>query len=290
MSRVDIHSHILSGFDDGASSDAESLEMARAAVKGGTSLMAATPHYDIENPAYELEHVSGEVARLNLLLIEEGIPLTLVPGLEVRISAGLHRLAMHSASGSAACGPGWRQEPFLPLQSLTLGGSGVFLLLDLPMGSMPIATPEILFQIRLSGFHPVLAHPERNRHLLDNPGLLSDFCEQGALLQVNSGSLTGIFGRETRREALRLVSSGTAHLVASDSHSVRARGPSLEAAASVIGKAAGRECARCLLEDNPARVLKGIYPLEAPPAGPSGNRKPERKNRKRGLKTKRPSY
>jgi tyrosine-protein phosphatase YwqE len=40
---TDLHSHILPGCDDGASSDEEFLEMSRIAVEGGTSLMAATP-------------------------------------------------------------------------------------------------------------------------------------------------------------------------------------------------------------------------------------------------------
>lgn len=50
MSWTDIHSHILPGFDDGASCEEESIEMARAALRGGTPVMAATPHYDPEAP------------------------------------------------------------------------------------------------------------------------------------------------------------------------------------------------------------------------------------------------
>ncbi len=44
---VDIHCHILPGFDDGSDNIEESLRMARLAVDGGTKAIIATPHSNI---------------------------------------------------------------------------------------------------------------------------------------------------------------------------------------------------------------------------------------------------
>ena len=41
---IDIHSHILSGLDDGAQSLAESIEMAKIAADDGITKIVATPH------------------------------------------------------------------------------------------------------------------------------------------------------------------------------------------------------------------------------------------------------
>ena len=45
MKKIDIHSHILPGFDDGSSSEAESLRMLKMAAKQGVEAVIATPHY-----------------------------------------------------------------------------------------------------------------------------------------------------------------------------------------------------------------------------------------------------
>ena len=41
---IDLHSHILPGLDDGASTWEDSLQMARMAVEDGIRTMVATPH------------------------------------------------------------------------------------------------------------------------------------------------------------------------------------------------------------------------------------------------------
>ncbi|MGI6149842.1 MAG: CpsB/CapC family capsule biosynthesis tyrosine phosphatase, partial [Limnochordia bacterium] len=42
---IDLHTHILPGVDDGAEDLAMAIEMAEAAVRGGITVVAATPHF-----------------------------------------------------------------------------------------------------------------------------------------------------------------------------------------------------------------------------------------------------
>jgi protein-tyrosine phosphatase len=257
---TDLHSHILPGFDDGASDGTEFLEMAREAVRGGTARMAATPHYDLENPGLQPSAVKGSVEEHQRLLHEEGIPLELLAGVEVRLNAGLYRLAGDGGVDGLDT---------LTLDALTLGG-GRCLLVDLPLIDMPTATADILFKVQLSGVLPILAHPERNRILAARPGAVRELTERGIEIQVNSGSLEGLYGKTARRSAFTLLGEGIARLVASDAHKPNGRSADLSGAASILRERFGDEAARVLLEVNPERVLAGEDLVEAVPRPTAG--------------------
>jgi protein-tyrosine phosphatase len=237
---TDLHSHILPGFDDGASDDDEFLEMARIAVEGGTSVMAATPHCDLESPLFEPSKTTEAVRRYNHLLKEADIPLVLVPGTEVRVNAGLYDRAKAG-----------------DLQELSLGKKGRYILVELPLLDMPMATHDIFFQIQLSGITPILAHPERNRHLVKNPAVLKSLVSRGVEIQVNAGSLEGIFGESARRMARGLLKEDVARLVASDAHGPFGRTPDLSGAARALRKLLGEGASDAILGINPGLVLEG---------------------------------
>ena len=241
MPFTDIHSHILPGFDDGAADEDEFLRMARTAVAGGTARMAATPHYDLDGHELELDDLSTSLARHGELLCEQGIPLELLYGVEVRVNAGLYNLAREEGD----------------LGRLCLGGSGKYILTDLPLIDMPVATADILFQVQLGGYTPILAHPERNRYLSTRLQVVRELVERGVEIQVNSGSLEGLYGKQARRSALALLKEGVARLVASDAHSPTLRNTDLSAAARIIRSQLGGESSRILLEINPERALAG---------------------------------
>ena len=267
MPFTDLHSHILPGFDDGASDDGEFLEMARVAVRGGTARIAATPHYDLESPGLTLEAVLTAVEGHRELLRREGIPLELVPGVEVRVNAGLYRLARGDGS----------------LGRLSLGGSGKYLLSDLPLIDMPTATADILFQVQLCRCVPILAHPERNRYLTARPEAVRELVERRVEVQVNSGSLEGLYGKAARHSAFALLDEGTARLVASDAHAPNGRSADLSGAARIIRERLGEEAARILLEVNPERALAGEDLVDAVAGIPRGSSRGRLFKRRRSL-------
>jgi protein-tyrosine phosphatase len=213
--------------------------------------MVATPHYDIEKPAYEPQDVVSAVERYNDLLNMQGLPLVLLPGVEIRISAGLYRMARDEGS----------------LRAFVLGREGKYVLVDLPLGNLPAPTPDILFHVQLCGVIPILAHPERNRYLVEHPEALKEIVGRGVEIQVNSGSLEGIYGKSARRMAQRLLREGVAKLVASDAHSPHNRSPDLSGAARLLRGILGKEAPRLLMQENPDRVLAGesiVDVVEAP--------------------------
>ena len=138
---IDIHSHILPGIDDGAGDAEAALGMARIALKDGISKMIATPHFipgEIENTA---EAVHNKCLEFKRLLAAEGIGLEIFPGTEVFITPDTPELI----EGGGVC---------------TLAGSR-YVLLELPMMSVPGYTGEVLYRLQLNGYIPIIAHPEQ---------------------------------------------------------------------------------------------------------------------------------
>jgi protein-tyrosine phosphatase len=104
---------------------------------------------------------------------------------------------------------------------------------------------------------PILAHPERNRHLVENPSIIRDLVKRGIEIQINSGSLEGIFGESARRTARCLLKEAAARLVASDAHGPLGRSTDLSGAARALSSLLGEEAPRLILGENPGLILEG---------------------------------
>ncbi|GFN23702.1 tyrosine protein phosphatase [Thermanaeromonas sp. C210] len=232
---IDVHVHILPGLDDGASSDEEALKMARAACKGETMAVVATPHFLPGNWPGK-SRVVDLVTELQGKLDEQKIALRVYPGGEVYL------------------------EPELAekIQDVPLfGGQSNYLLVELPFDDLPLFTEEVLFQLRLKDVVPVLAHPERNRVIGEDLTVLAKWIQQGVLVQVNAGSLTGAFGRKVQAVAEAMVKAKMVHFVGSDGHSAHRRPPILTEAKSKVAGIAGEEEAERLCCQNAALLLAG---------------------------------
>jgi len=173
--------------------------MARQAVACGTTHVVVTPHYlpGVFEPDPAL--IRALTAEFRRRLEEARIGLVVLEGCEVALSPEVPHLL---AGG----------------RLMTLGDRGAHLLVELPVTDFPRWTEEVLFQVRLLGAVPVLAHPERNRVLREKPDLLGNLVRQGVLVQVEAGSITGLHGRRLAVVAERWVRQGWAHMLGSDAH------------------------------------------------------------------------
>jgi protein-tyrosine phosphatase len=192
---LDMHSHILFGVDDGASSISESIEMLSSAKKAGVNDIIATPHFDIEL----YNNGTGENHFIQLQNEAEKQGITLLKGYEIKIRNY----------------PAQMPDDY---EGLTLHNTR-YILFELPFDRVPDYTSNLLYELQLKKFIPILAHPERCLKLLSNKILFMDIVESGCLIQVDAASIIGINGRKAKRFSHNIVKEGFVNLVASDAHS-----------------------------------------------------------------------
>jgi protein-tyrosine phosphatase len=241
---VDLHTHILPGFDDGARDLGEALAMACLAAEDGITCLLATPHWATGEYAPGKGEVLSAVDAINARLAEEEIPVKVLPGAEYRLEPDL-------------------PERFQKGGLLTLGGTGRYLLVEFPAALIPPFAERVLYALQLLGLVPVVAHPERSPALAGNPGFLRALVGRGVLTQVTAASITGEFGKEVRRLALTFLKEGLAHFVASDAHSPEGRAPVLSPALREVERRMGKGTVEYLLE-NARRVVDGRGVTERP--------------------------
>lgn len=252
---IDTHSHLLPGLDDGSRHLDESLAMAREAAQTGVSEIVCTPHL---RDAYLL--AEGQAAQaLELLddaLRREQLPLRLYLGYELEFSfvAGLSPEAL---------------RPF------AFGARGHALLIEVPHFGWPVYAPEVLFRLRMQGFTPVLAHPERNDRIQREPRLLQQLIASGSIAQGTCASLVGLFGPKAERALRRHMEAGDIGLLATDAHHDRADTWSFAPALRRLAERSPNLDLDLLMRENPRRLLAG-EPLVSPEpvaAGPGALRR-----------------
>lgn len=253
---IDIHSHILPKFDDGARSIGESVEMARIAANDGTTILFATPHVVSMPDLQSIRNAAESADSLRTALIEENIELRIVTGAEVYPMYGITDAIDD-------------EVPIL------LGPGGKYMLLDSPLSGLPVGFNQLIFDIQTRGISPIIAHPERVNDIQKDPLLLEELVNKGVLFQINATSITGLHGDTAKSMALQLLKSGWAHFIASDAHSPRSRRPGLSVAADELKEILGEETVLDLVENNPRRVLEG-EPVPTNP-GPFQADKPKRR-------------
>jgi protein-tyrosine phosphatase len=211
--RTELHFHLLPDVDDGPADDAAAVDLARRALRDGTTTIVCTPHARFISGARDL---ADRVAALRRVLRRAGVPVDVRPGAELQASD----VARFSPTALDA----FAQGP----------AGGRWLLLEAPLGpggldELYAAAGELLHR----GYGVLLAHPERSPQLLADPGGLAALRAQGVLLQVNATSLTGLHGDAPRAAGLDLVRRGAVAIVASDAHGPD-RPPSLAPAVAVL--------------------------------------------------------
>lgn len=246
---IDLHAHLLPGVDDGARSLDEAISLARLAVEDGTSVVVVTPHAggrDAAAPAARLTaaQVQRWTAALQAELDAARLPLRLVPGMEVFVEAALFERLSQSD-----------QTDRLPVL-----GQSRYVLLELPPHALPPRLPDLLFHLQAAGYVPLIAHPERNAAMVEQPHLLYEMVARGCLAQVTAMSLTGAFGPRVQAAAELLLEHELVHVIASDAHWFPERPTGLSTAVARAAALIGEEQARAMVTTVPRGVLENQPP------------------------------
>jgi tyrosine-protein phosphatase YwqE len=80
---------------------------------------------------------------------------------------------------------------------------------------------ETMFQLEMSGYKPILAHPERYQYLIGDKSLLEDMVDRKILFQINLLSLTGFYSKPVKDFAESLMERELVKFFGTDCHNVR---------------------------------------------------------------------
>ncbi|QJF25894.1 tyrosine-protein phosphatase [Mammaliicoccus vitulinus] len=232
---IDIHNHLLYGLDDGPL-DAESmLELAREAEKIGITDLVATPHYIKHRFKNSADIVTARTEEVQAILNDNGIDIKVYPSQEI-----------HMFGNEFA---GLKSGELLPITE----GSR-YVLIEFPFFSVPDFANKTFDQLFDAGYRPLLAHPERIIPIQDNPQILFDLIERGALCQVTAGSLVDKYGEDAKRIADYLLDQDAIHIVGSDAHNTSNRNFHIKEAYDYIERTKGIDKVN-QLKENARKVL-----------------------------------
>ena len=195
---VDMHSHLLPGIDDGA----KDLETSIALIQKMAS-------YGIKN-IITTSHVLGDVYPNTPEIIERALK-------EVRAALQERNITDITIDAAAEY---MLDEQFSAIlekdKLLTLKDN--YVLVEMSYFNAPINLYELLFEIQLKGYKPVLAHPERYNFYHHNFKEYYKLKTSGCLFQLNLLSLTEHYGKQVQKTAEKLLKEHMYDFAGTDVH------------------------------------------------------------------------
>lgn len=191
---VDIHSHLLPGIDDGAKTIEDTNNLIESLKNIGFGQFITTPHIitgiwdnTSESIASKLEEVNPKIKGTHLQAAAEYM---LDSYFFERIRKGE--------------------------QLLTLKDN--YLLIEMSYMNAPIQLYDIIFEIQVQGYKPVLAHPERYLFYGNNFAEFHKLKRSGCLFQLNLLSTTGYYGTGVTKITQKLLDENLYDFTGSDVH------------------------------------------------------------------------
>jgi len=248
IARVDVHSHLVPGVDDGARTLDDALESIERMTRLGVRAIVTTPHFDAsllggaEGEA-RIEAVEAAFAELKSAVRERFPEVWLGRGFEIMMDD---------------------PDPDLSDPRLRMAETS-FVLIEWPSMQVPPGTDAAVRRLVSRGWRPIVAHPERYRAPEAMVSLGEMWKEAGAYLQVNLGSLLGRYGGRAERRAWELIEAGKADYLASDHHGRPHIELQLDAVVERFDALGAEEQLKMLIRSNPRRVVDDLEPLPVRP-------------------------
>ena len=235
---IDFHNHILPNIDDGSSSIEVSLEMLKFAERQGITDVVNTVHYKhpkMIGKEVTFEEVNKKLEELQLLLNEKNIKIKLHLGAETFFYENLVELYD---------------------DKLATFSNGKYILIEFLTNLLPKNQKEVLFELKMKGITPIIAHPERYTAVQQNINIVADWLESGCLIQIDAGSPIGLMGKKAKMASEIIIKNKWCQIIGSDAHDNKNRNFCIKNSLKYISLLIGDE-ANKLVNDNPRSVILG---------------------------------
>jgi len=177
---TDIHSHILFDLDDGSKSIEESIELLKKLKDIGFNNIILTPHY-IEGSEYSCNNSekNKKLKQLKEEVLNQNIDINIYLGNEIFINNNIYDLIK---SGEIK----------------TLNNTR-YILVELPFHNQIVNLEDIIYELKIKGLIPIIAHPERYSYFQKNYKEVDRLREEGFIFQGNYASILGYYGKESQK-------------------------------------------------------------------------------------------
>jgi len=177
---TDIHSHILFNVDDGAKSIEESIALLKKMSEIGFKNVILTPHY-IKGSEYNSQNEEKliKLKEIKEELTNQNIKINIYLGNEIFINNEIYELIKAG-------------------HIYTLNNTK-YILVELPFHNQIVNLEDIIYELRVKGLIPIIAHPERYSYFQKNYKEIDRLYEEGFLFQGNYASILGYYGKDSQK-------------------------------------------------------------------------------------------
>lgn len=232
---IDIHNHLLYGLDDGARTIEETKQMIDISHQDGITSIIFTPHYIHNKNNYNLIQMQTKFDEIKKWVEALEPPIKLYLGHEAFLDETLI-------------------EDLVKGKCKTLAGSR-YILVEFYKRTPYSVVRNLLFQIELNGFVPIIAHCERLVQNKEDLKLLLSLKEKGCLIQINAGTILKPDNRWQKRWLYKLIKNKTISFISSDAHNLDTRKPGLKLTYNLIAKKFGEQIAQDIFVNNPNQII-----------------------------------
>lgn len=197
---VDIHSHLLPGIDDGSTDDANTLELATALKGYGFAQFITTPHVLTGVWNNTRNGITQKHAETADMLKKEGLDMPFRAAAEYLMDDRFLELL--------------KTEPLLTVKD-------DYVLVEMSYLNPPMQLYDIIYELQLKGYKPILAHPERYLFYHQKQEEYKKLKKVGCKFQINLLSATGYYGKAVADVAHKLLEAGMIDYTGSDVHHTR---------------------------------------------------------------------
>lgn len=201
----------------------------------GYSKIFATPHYIERDLETSKQDILARVKLLNEIIKDNEVEIEVYIGNEVYVSSGI-------------------LEPLYSNKICTLGNSK-YVLVELPMQGRVQSLEIIIDELIFKGYVPIIAHPERYDFVYKNYKELNKLINIGALMQLNIGSIVGIYGTRAKKNAINLLKDNMINFIATDAHNSKKIYDIYDKAIKKIEKIIDKEKFHKIFYENPKHIV-----------------------------------
>lgn len=233
---IDIHNHVITGLDDGAKTNEESLQMLKKAANNNIKKLIVTPHFKEQKYENTRDIICNRLDELKKLVNENNIDIELYPGSEIFLTKKTNNLLN---SGEIQ----------------TLNNTKYILVEMFPLAKYRLYDfKEELYNLKVDGYKVILAHPERYDFTHDDPNTIYDLVDEGYYIQVNVNCLNS--HHPNFKTVRKLLDHNLVQFVASDAHSYNSRPLDLQKGYDYIIDNYGKDYADLLFYENPLNIIE----------------------------------